>query len=53
MCSYYLSAPQCYTAEAQTITRNLKRTLGSPLAVAIALFRARRMAATLTLGTYT
>jgi tetraprenyl-beta-curcumene synthase len=53
MCSYYLSAPQCYTAEAQTITRNLTRALGMPLHVAIMLFRVRRMAATLTLGSYT
>jgi tetraprenyl-beta-curcumene synthase len=53
MCSYYLSAPQCYTAQAQTITRYLTRTLGVPLHVAIMLFGVRRMAATLTLGTYT
>jgi tetraprenyl-beta-curcumene synthase len=53
MCSYYLSAPECYTAEAQTITRSLTGVLGAPLHVAIMLFRVRRMAATLTLGTYT
>jgi tetraprenyl-beta-curcumene synthase len=43
MCSYYLSAPQCYTAEGQTITRSLTRVLGVPLHVAIALFRSRRL----------
>jgi len=53
MCSYYLSAPQCYTAEGQEITRSLTRALGLPLHVAIMLFRVRRLAATLTLGSYT
>ncbi len=53
MCSYYLSAPQCYTAEARSITRNLTRALGVPLHVAITLFGVRRMAATVTLGSYT
>jgi tetraprenyl-beta-curcumene synthase len=53
MCSYYLSAPQCYTAEAQTITRSLTRALGVPLHVAIMMFRVRRLAATLTRGSYT
>jgi tetraprenyl-beta-curcumene synthase len=53
MCSYYLSAPQCYTAEAQTITRSLTRALGVPLQVAIALFRVRRLATAVTFGSYT
>jgi tetraprenyl-beta-curcumene synthase len=53
MCSYYLSAPQCNTAEAHTITRSLTRTLGLPVHVAITLFRVRRMAASLMLGSYT
>lgn len=53
MCSYYLSAPQCHTAEAQTITRSLTRALGVALHVAIALFRLRRMANSLTVGSYT
>jgi tetraprenyl-beta-curcumene synthase len=47
MCSYYLSAPQCDTAEAQTIHRALARALGLPLAVAVAMFRGRRLAHTL------
>jgi hypothetical protein len=50
MCSYYLSAPQCHTAEAHTITRALARALGVPLDVAILLFRARRPTVTLTRG---
>jgi tetraprenyl-beta-curcumene synthase len=53
MCSYYLSAPECYTAEAQTITHSLTRALGLPLHVAIRLFGVRRMASTLTFGSYT
>ena len=53
MCSYYLSAPQCYTAEAQTITRSLTQALGVPLQVATMLFRMRRLAAALTFGSYT
>jgi tetraprenyl-beta-curcumene synthase len=46
MCSYYLSAPQCDTAEAQAIHRALARALGLPLAVAVAIFRGRRLAHT-------
>jgi tetraprenyl-beta-curcumene synthase len=53
MCSYYLSAPECYTAEAQTITRSLTRALGLPLHVAIMLFRGKRLASALTHGKYT
>jgi tetraprenyl-beta-curcumene synthase len=53
MCSYYLSAPQCYTAEAHRITRALTDALGAPLSVAIALFRTRRMLATIAHGSYT
>jgi tetraprenyl-beta-curcumene synthase len=53
MCSYYLSAPQCYTAEAQTITHSLSEALGVPLHVAIALFRVRRLATALTGRSYT
>jgi hypothetical protein len=48
MCSYYLSAPECDTVEAQIITRALTRALGLPLNLAIAMFRARRLLATLT-----
>jgi tetraprenyl-beta-curcumene synthase len=43
MCSYYLSAPECDTAEAQAVTRALTRTLGPALTAAIAMFRARRL----------
>jgi tetraprenyl-beta-curcumene synthase len=53
MCSYYLSAPECYTAEAQTITRSLTQALGLPLEIAILMFRTRRLAARLTHGAYT
>ena len=53
MCSYYLSAPQCYTAEAQTITHGLTQALGVPLHVAIALVRVRRLATAVTFGSYT
>jgi tetraprenyl-beta-curcumene synthase len=48
MCSYYLSAPQCQTRHAYALSAQLTEVLGVPLAVAIALFRARRLAATLT-----
>jgi tetraprenyl-beta-curcumene synthase len=53
MCSYYLSAPECYTARAQTIAHALTGILGTPLSVALVMFRARRLAATMTLGSYT
>jgi len=52
MCSYYLSAPECDTAEAQLITRVLTRAVGPQLSVAIAMFRARRLAAGFTRGGY-
>jgi tetraprenyl-beta-curcumene synthase len=52
MCSYYLSAPECDTAEAKLITRALSRALGLQLSVAIAILRARRLAATLTGNPY-
>ena len=53
MCSYYLSAPECDTAEAHTIARALTRALGVPLDIAIAMFRAKRLLHTLAPGTYT
>ena len=53
MCSYYLSAPECYTPEGLTITRSLTRGLGMPLNVAIWMFRVKRMAHTLTGNPYT
>jgi tetraprenyl-beta-curcumene synthase len=42
MCSYYLSAPECDTPEARTITRALIGVLGVPLNIAILMFRTRR-----------
>ena len=53
MCSYYLSAPECYTPEAFTITNSLTRSLGMPLNVAIWMFRIKRLANTLTRSPYT
>jgi tetraprenyl-beta-curcumene synthase len=53
MCSYYLSAPQCHTAEAQRFADGLTRALGVPLHAAIAMFRARRLLHELTRGAYT
>jgi tetraprenyl-beta-curcumene synthase len=53
MCSYYLSAPECDTFEAQTVTNHLLMALGLPLNVAIVLFRSRRLLHTLTHRTYT
>jgi tetraprenyl-beta-curcumene synthase len=53
MCSYYLSAPQCDTAEAHAVTSALTRTLGLPLSVAIVMFRARRLLRSATHRPYT
>ena len=53
MASYYLSAPERDTAEAQEIARALTAVLGRPLSVAIAMFRARRLLRKLTGRTYT
>jgi tetraprenyl-beta-curcumene synthase len=53
MCAYYLSAPECHTAESQTIARTLTRALGPSLNIAIAMFRARRLVSALTDPTYT
>ena len=39
MCSYYLSAPECYTREGAAITSSLTRALGLSLNVAIWMFR--------------
>ncbi len=47
MGSYYLSAPECDTAEGQAITRSVTRIMGPALTVATAMFRARRLAHTL------
>jgi tetraprenyl-beta-curcumene synthase len=53
MCSYYLSAPECDTVEAQAIARALARPLGQPLTLAVAMFRCRRRFHALTRRTYT
>ena len=53
MCSYYLSAPECRTAEGQTVGRAVSRSLGSPLDVALAMFRMRRLMHSLTDRAYT
>jgi len=53
MCSYYLSAPECDTAEAKLITTGLTKALGVPLSVAILMFRARRLLHTLKRSSYT
>jgi tetraprenyl-beta-curcumene synthase len=53
MASYYLSAPECDTAEAQEIARALTGVLGRSLSVATAMFRARRLLRSLTGRTYT
>jgi tetraprenyl-beta-curcumene synthase len=53
MCSYYLSAPQCGTAEGQTVTNRLTRALGLPLNVAIVMFRVKRLASAVTHHPYT
>jgi tetraprenyl-beta-curcumene synthase len=48
MCSYYLSAPQCDTAQGRIVRRSLTDALGMPLTVALAMFRVKRLAAGLT-----
>jgi len=53
MCSYYLSAPECDTAETAMVTRWLTEALGVPLNVAIILFRVKRLASAVAHRTYT
>jgi tetraprenyl-beta-curcumene synthase len=53
MCSYYLSAPECDTAEARTIAQILTRGLGMPLHVAIVMFRSKRLLHTIARRAYT
>ncbi len=53
MCSYYLSAPQCDTAEGRDVAGALSEALGSPLRVAILMFRCRRLLHTLGRRAYT
>jgi tetraprenyl-beta-curcumene synthase len=52
MCSYYLSAPECKTAEGQAIARDVTGVLGPLLTPALVLFRARRQVADFTCGGY-
>jgi tetraprenyl-beta-curcumene synthase len=52
MCSYYLSAPECKTAEGRAIAGSVAEVLGPLLTPALALFRARRAAAHVTHGGY-
>jgi len=53
MCGYYLSAPECDTAEAHNITRSLTEALGVPLSLAIVMFRVKRLASSLARHTCT
>jgi tetraprenyl-beta-curcumene synthase len=53
MCSYYLSAPQCDGRAEGLVAERLGAALGLPLSVATGLFRARRLAHTLTRRSYT
>jgi tetraprenyl-beta-curcumene synthase len=53
MGSYYLSAPECRTAEARTIAGALRCVLGFPLSLAILMFRSRRLFHTATRRTFT
>jgi tetraprenyl-beta-curcumene synthase len=53
MCSYYLSAPECDTAEAWRTTAGLAETLGLPLNIAIRMFRSRRLLHVLARRKYT
>jgi len=52
MVSYYLSAPECRTAEARAIAGALRRVLGAPLGLAILMFRSRRLFHTVTHRAY-
>lgn len=53
MCSYYLSAPQCATAESEGVTRALTAAMGPSLSIAIVMFRSRRLFRTVTRRSYT
>jgi len=53
MCSYYLSAPECETPEGRAASRAVSDALGVPLSVAVLMFRAKRLTATLSHRTYT
>jgi tetraprenyl-beta-curcumene synthase len=53
MCSYYLSAPECRTAEAFAIDAALTEALGHELTATVALFRSKRLLHTLTNRAYT
>jgi tetraprenyl-beta-curcumene synthase len=53
MCSYYLSAPECDTAQSKSVTSGLTQALGLPLSVAVAMFRVKRLAGALSDNVYT
>jgi len=52
MCSYYLSAPQSRTAEAERVRSQLAQALGPSLRAAIVMFEAKRLAHQLTNSSY-
>jgi len=52
MCSYYLSAPQCETAEGYRVRGELSQALGLGLTAAILMFHAKRMRHDLTKSPY-
>jgi tetraprenyl-beta-curcumene synthase len=52
MCSYYLSAPECYTPEGKETTDAITSVLGFPLRIAIRMFRAKRLLHSFTRRTY-
>jgi tetraprenyl-beta-curcumene synthase len=52
MATYYLSSPQASTPSARPIARNVAAALGPLVRPAMALFKARRLAARLTHGAY-
>lgn len=52
MASYYLSSPEASTPDARTVAAGVAGVLGRPIAPALALFRARRLAGRVTHGSY-
>lgn len=52
MVSYYLSSPEASTRDARTVAAGVAGVLGRPIAPALALFRARRLAGRVTHGSY-
>jgi tetraprenyl-beta-curcumene synthase len=52
MCSLYLSAPECASAEARALARDIAHSFGLPLRVAIAMFRCKRLLHAVSDGPY-